>query len=77
MFHYKVKFLDTLGMIEEEEEGLTDSSDYVAAAKRLSAYYGNDEIISLELTALEDVLTDEDIKNEFVRINYGTYTRKN
>lgn len=61
MFRYRVLFFDESdGIKEGMESGIVGAADYGAAAARIASYYG-EELISMELEALEDVLCVDEI----------------
>lgn len=66
MFSYVVTYFDEFDKKTRTEKGLLSASTYGAAADRLVKFYGKDSLITLVLTALEDILTEVEIKEEFV-----------
>ena len=63
---YKCRFIDKNKDCEiVTEEGIVGTSSYPEAMTTISKYYGNDNIMGLELDAFEDPILREDISDEF------------
>ena len=66
MFFYKVEYLEHGGAVPEavkHDKGLVSAITYDMAANMVATYYT--DIIHLELEQWEDVLTEDDIKEDF------------
>lgn len=66
MFYYKVEYLEHGGTVPEtvkHDRGLASAESYEMAASMVGEYYP--DIIHLELEQWEDVVTADDIKEDF------------
>lgn len=66
MFFYKVEYLEHGGNVPEgtkHDKGLASADTYEMAASMVGEYYP--DIIHLELEHWEDVITADDIKEDF------------
>ncbi len=65
MFRYKTTWVDDT--IEEvtTESGIVTGKDYGEAANRVVAFYGKERVITIALTELVDILTEDNIIDEF------------
>ena len=62
MFQYSVYFWDEDEGKERTVKGIVSVDTYGDAADRLVDYYGADNVISMELMELEDVLETDELK---------------
>ena len=63
---YKCRFIDKDKDYEVvTEEWIVGASSYPEAMTAVSKYYGDDNIMGLELDAFEDPILREDISDEF------------
>lgn len=65
MFSYVVTFFDTEIKTTTTEKGIVVAETYGKAADRLVNFYGKSELITMALTELNDILTEEEIIEEF------------
>ena len=65
MFHYKVTYWDDIDKITRTEAGLCGASDYSKAAKKITKYYGDENLITIVLTEWEDLVCEDDILEGF------------
>ena len=65
MYHYIVEFWDNEEQRAVHESGLVGATSYVEAAERLSKYYGNIRLTSMELVEWETILCEEEILDGF------------
>ena len=65
MYHYFVEFWDEIDLKTNTEDGLVGAPDWGTAAKEVSEYYGVDDIISMQLTFLENVLSADVVHENF------------
>lgn len=62
---YECRFIDKDKDYEiVTEEGIVGASSYPEAMTTISKYYGDDNIMGLELDAFEDPILKEDISDE-------------
>lgn len=63
MYHFKVEYCDTDEGLEVTfvDTGIVSANSWIEAAKKLNDYYGEENIISLDLYLLEDILFTEGI----------------
>ena len=64
MFKYKVEYWDTDAKKKTTDIGLVGPKNWGKACKEVCEYYGESEIISIELTPYENVLYAEEIIEE-------------
>lgn len=63
MFRYTVEYHDeSNGWKLVSESGIVGATSYGAAADRVVEYFGKENIFSVSLYELEDVLCDEEIR---------------
>jgi len=65
MFRYKTTWLDDIEEKVTTESGIVIGKDYGEAANRVAAFYGREHVITIALTELEDILTEDSIIDEF------------
>ena len=65
MYKYTVYFWDNINDKPNTEEGLTSGENYEVAVHKISDYYGDKNILNIELEVMEDPLVEEDIKHIF------------
>lgn len=65
MFSYVVTFFDTEIKTTTTEKGIVAAETYGKAADKLVDYYGKSELITMVLTELNNILTEEEIIEEF------------
>lgn len=65
MFSYIVTYFDSYEGKTVTEKGLLVAETYGGAADKLVNYYGKDYLITLVLTEINDILTVDQIKEEF------------
>lgn len=65
MFYYKVSYWDEIDCKQREESGLLSAKDYGSAAKKVTNYYGANNVSSLYLEEWEDVLTEDEVMEGF------------
>ena len=64
MYHYKVKFEDKIDFKMRTEKGIVAANCYAEAMKRVARFFGEEEIISVELYKLVDVMTNSELEDE-------------
>lgn len=62
MFQYTVYFYDDYAERERTVYGIVSATSYQAAAERLTKFYGEDQVITMKLMELYDVLEEDEIK---------------
>ena len=64
MFKYKVWYWDKDERKNETEIGLVGTDKWGKACKKICEYYGEDAVVSIELTPYEDILYAEEVIEE-------------
>jgi len=65
MFYYQIDFWDEIDNERRQESGILAASTYGKAAERVTRYYGADSVISLYLEEWEDILSEDDLLDQF------------
>lgn len=65
MFYYQIDFWDEIDNERRQESGLLAATSYSKATERVTRYYGADSVISLYLEEWEDILTEDDLLDQF------------
>lgn len=65
MFSYVVTFFDNEVRATKTEKGIVAAETYGKAADRLVSFYGESFLMTMALTELNDILTEEEITEEF------------
>jgi len=65
MFSYVVTFFDNEIRATTTEKGIVAAETYGKAADRLVSFYGKSFLMTMALTELNDILTEEEITEEF------------
>lgn len=65
MFRYKIYYFDKLNSKSRTENGIVAAATYGDAADKLIEFYGKDNVYTLGLCELEDILVEDDIIEEF------------
>ena len=65
MYHFVVVFIDEYDKIQKKISGLVGATSYNTAVERIAQYYGEESIISIQITSWEEILTEEEIIEEF------------
>ena len=65
MYYYLVEYWDSDSQKVVTESGMTSGETYGAAADKVVELYDLENIISIELTKLEDILYEEEILDMF------------
>ena len=65
MFSYVVTFFDDEIRAITTEKGIVAAETYGKAADRLVSFYGESFLMTMALTELNDILTEEEITKEF------------
>ena len=65
MFSYVVTFFDNEIRETITEKGIVAAETYGKAADRLVSFYGESFLMTMALTELNDILTEEEITKEF------------
>ena len=61
MFRFIVTFWDDGDSAVMTEKGFVAGENYGEAANRLVEYYGEENIVDINLCALDNILTDEEV----------------
>ena len=64
--HYTIQFVDEISYELETEEGITYGASYEDVVHRLVSYFGEKNVCSFEVEAMEEVLTRNDVQ-EFMK----------
>lgn len=64
MFRYNVEFWDEMDNKVNKEKGIIGAETYGSAADKLVEYYGADNIFTIELSEIESVMADVDLREE-------------
>ena len=67
MYRYDVEYWDNGIKEPNSDQGLVAVNSYSDAAQLITEQYGENDIITLSLTALNTILTEENIIEEFKR----------
>ena len=67
MYRYDVEYWDNNIKEPNSDQGLVAASGYSDAAQLITEQYGENNIVTLSLTALNTILTEENIIEEFKR----------
>ena len=65
MFHSKVTYWDDIDKIMRTEAGLCGTFDYSKAAKKITKYYGNENLITMVLTEWGDLVCEDAVLEGF------------
>ena len=65
MFRYTVTYYDSIECETLTEKGLLTAADYGEAANKLVKWYGKEYVATIGLSELEEVLTKDEIMEEF------------
>ena len=60
MFEYVIEYYDVDNCEDATDAGFVSASTWAEAAQKLSDYYGEKQVISLNLTMNEDIYSFED-----------------
>ena len=63
MFRYEINYWDEYDNKQEFEKGIISAENYGIAANKIVDYYGEENIIDIKLCPLEEILTDDDLKD--------------
>lgn len=66
MYKYKVYYWDKINDESNTEEGLVGESSYSTAVREIAEYYGEENILNLEIEVVENPLVEEDIRHIFM-----------
>lgn len=67
MYRYDVEYWDNNIKEPNSDQGLVAANSYSDAAQLITEQYGENDIVTLSLTALNTILTEENIIEEFKR----------
>ena len=67
MYRYDVEYWDNYIKEPNSDQGIVAANNYSDAAQLITEQYGENDIITLSLTALNTILTEENIIEEFKR----------
>ena len=67
MYRYDVEYWDNDIKEPNSDQGLVAANSYLDAAQLITEQYGENNIVTLSLTALNTILTEENIIEEFKR----------
>ncbi len=65
MYYYLVEYWDSDSQEVVTESGMTSGNAYGAAADKVVELYGSENIVSVKLTELENILYEEEILEMF------------
>lgn len=68
MFKYTVQFWDSFDDRNKTEQGIVTGSSYDDATAEIEEYYGCENIISMSVERLSNLIIKEDVKNLFKEI---------
>lgn len=63
MFRYEINYWDEYDNRQESDKGIISAENYGIAANKIVNYYGEENIIDIKLCPLEEILTDDDLKD--------------
>ena len=64
MYRYTIQFIDELNDEKLSEKGICSGANYGEATNKVVAYYGAENVIEIKIYEIEDILCDEELKNE-------------
>ena len=65
MFKFEVEFWDEENQKYIFENGVTEGKDYGEAANHVSDYYGFENIVSIELEKLDNIIVGDEVEKIF------------
>ena len=65
MFRYEINYWDEYDNKQESNKGIISAENYGIAANKIVDYYGEENIIDIKLYPLEEILTDDDLKDMY------------
>lgn len=65
LIHYKIDFWDELDNKNNHDEGFTSGTTLGEGVNRICKFYGNDNVIEITVYATGDVLTKDEVYDEF------------
>ena len=63
MFRYEINYWDEYDNRQESDKGIISAENYGIAANKIVNFYGEENIIDIKLYPLEEILTDDDLKD--------------
>lgn len=65
LVHFKVDFFDTMDNKMSKDSGILAGSDWNEIMDMIETYYGKDNVSGVYVYQLEDVLTEDEIREMF------------
>lgn len=69
MFYYDVEFWDELNQEPNVERGVVHGNSYGEAADKLIEYYGEHNVVTISLSEVEPVMSEEELIDMFEKEN--------
>ena len=65
MYYYVINYWDEIDCEPRTDSGVVAANSYGEAAKRATEYYGTSNVVDVKITALEQILSEEEILEMF------------
>ena len=67
MYYYVINYWDEIDCAPRTDPGVVAATSYGEAAQRATEYYGTQNVVDIQLSELEQVLSEEELLEMFKR----------